>query len=66
MRKHYCGAWGRGRHCREADPLQQALETRVISQPVHARIYMEIDKPVALFLVRLLQGFKRAVVLSQA
>src|SRR6476660_8986941 len=57
---------GRRRHRRKANPPQQALETLVVAQDVHARIYMKIDKPVGMLLIAFLQVFNRAVVLSQA
>jgi hypothetical protein len=35
----------------QADTLQQVLEAKVVTQLVHAGIYMKIDEPVGMFLV---------------
>src|SRR5438132_14410853 len=56
----------RGRECGKADTSHQVLETRLAPQSVHARIYMEIYKPVGMLLVGFLQVFNRTVVFSQA
>jgi hypothetical protein len=58
--------WRRGRQCGKADTPQQVLEPSVVTQAVHARIYMKIDKPVGVFFVGFLQIFQRPVVFSQA
>ena len=50
----------------KSDPPQQILETRIVPQIVHTRIYMKIDKPVAVLFVGFLQIFDRAVAVSQA
>src|SRR5258708_14009352 len=56
----------RGLQCGKADTPRQVLETSVIPQAVHARIYMKIDKPVGVLFVGFLQVFHSAVVFSQA
>jgi hypothetical protein len=43
----------------KANPPQQALETLVVAQDVHARIYMKIDKPVGMLLIAFLQVSRR-------
>ena len=57
---------GGGRQRGKANPPYQALETWVVPQVVHARIYMKIDKPVGMFFIAFLQIFNRAFVFSQA
>src|SRR6267143_576856 len=52
--------------CGKADTPRQVLETWVIPQAVHARVYMKIDKPVRVLFVGFLQVFHSAVVFSQA
>jgi hypothetical protein len=42
------------------------LETTIVPQIVHARIYMKIDKPAGVFFVGFLQAFNCAVFFSQA
>ena len=44
---------------------QQLLETRIVPQIVHARVYMKIDKPVAVFCAGFLQILNRAIVVTQ-
>src|ERR1039457_5358189 len=56
----------RGLEFGKANTPQQVLETWVVPQAVHARIYTKIDKPVGVLFVRFLQVFNRAVVFSQA
>ena len=48
----------------KADAAQQILETRVVAQSVHARIYMKIDKPVRMFFVGFLEVFNSTVVFA--
>jgi len=50
----------------EADTTQQFLETRVVPQAVHARVYMKLDEPVAMLGVGFLEVLKCAVVFSEA
>src|SRR5258708_9440607 len=56
----------RGLQCGKADKPRQVLETWVIPQAVHARIYMKIDKPVVVLFVGFLQVFHSAFVFSQS
>src|SRR5580704_12327613 len=55
-----------GRECGKADTPQQVVETWIVPQAVHARIYMKIDQPVGVLFVGLLQVFNCAVIFSQA
>ena len=48
----------RGVRCREADALQQILETGLAAQIVHGWIYVQIDEPVRMLFVGLLEAIE--------
>ena len=55
-----------GIRCREADALEQILETGLVAQVVHDGIDVQVDEPVGVVFVGFLEVIEGAVVFSEA